>query len=105
MEPKCSIFGGRFKLMVKLCSTSSFNQNSLFFIVSNAEKLNVNHKLIPLAKEQNNSVLFISVLVSDSSFSLAVEQRNGAMCWGGGDVVGPSFCRDVRSESRWLCAA
>lgn len=80
MEAKCNIFGGLFKLVVKLCSTFSFNQNSLFFIVSDAEKLNVNHKLIPLAKERNNSILFISALVSDNSFSLAVEQRNVAVC-------------------------
>ena len=36
--------------MVKLCLTYFFNHNSLFFM-SDAEKLNVNPKLIPLAKE------------------------------------------------------
>lgn len=72
MKPKSNIIGGLFKLVVKLFDFS-FNQNSLFFIVSDTEKLNVNHKLIPLAKEYNNSVLFSSVLVSDNSFSLAVE--------------------------------
>lgn len=72
MKPKRNIFGELVKLVVKLFDFS-FNQNSLFFIVSDTEKLNENHKLIPLAKEYNNSVLFSSVLVSDNSFSLAVE--------------------------------